>query len=154
MIVECTATELTPEQKTRLGTAFPREQARLLKKGIRYPVLGLQYDVGSILWGTGAWVQLPVAADRMVIAPLYLFEVVDGRPSRHWEIKLWEDGAITLWPFSFYKPYYHGDLEAGVPEVVEDFASVVEEVLAEIDSEQRKRTTFVQWPAPTSGAPR
>ncbi|MCK5799460.1 MAG: hypothetical protein KAI47_19850 [Deltaproteobacteria bacterium] len=160
MIVECQSVELTAQQKSNLGTGFSPVRARLLQVGNRYPVLGLQYDVASILWGTGAWIQVPIARDRLIFAPLYLFEITDPRPSRHWQVKQWPDGALTLWPLSFYRNYYHGDLEARVQEVIEDFSRVLDEILDEIAGEEtkdlasdgRRRSTF-EWPASEQETP-
>jgi hypothetical protein len=156
VIVECLRTELSSEENVRLGASFPPRQGRLLQVGNRYPVLGLQYDVGSIIWGTGAWVQVPVAVDRLLFAPLYLFEVFDARPSRHWQLKHWPDGAITLWPTLFYQEYFHGDLEVGKEQALETFSAVLAELIEEIeeldeldrrDSGESRRRTF-EWPTP------
>lgn len=154
MIVECIRTELSHEEKARLGASFSPRQGRLLQVGNRYPVLGLQYDVGSIIWGTGAWVQVPVAADRLLFAPLYLFEVFDARPSRHWHLKHWPDGAITLWPPPFYQEYFHGDLEVGKEQALETFSAVLEQLIEEIDeldradSERGARRRTFEWDSP------
>ncbi len=156
MIVECLRTELRHQEKARLGASFSPRQGRLLQVGNRYPVLGLQYDVGSIIWGTGAWVQVPIARDRLLFAPLYLFEIVDARPSRHWHIRHWPDGAVTLWPSSFYQEYFHGDLEVGKEQAIETFSTVLVQVIEEIDQLDRadsgepRRRTF-EWP--TSDSP-
>jgi hypothetical protein len=32
-----------------------------------------------------------------------------------------EDGAVTLWPHSFYHAHYHDHLSEGVTEAIEDF---------------------------------
>ena len=139
MIVRCLTTEMTPKQRSRLGASFPAERAAKLTADESYLVLGLQYDVGSIIWGTGAWVQLSVEPDRVLFAPLYLFELIDSRPSRLWDTRLWEDGSVTLWPPSFYREYYHDDLAAGDPDVVDDFRQVLAELAEESEVEPYKR---------------
>jgi hypothetical protein len=144
VIVRCTSIELTSAQRAKLGTAFPRDKAEQLTIDRDYVVLGLQYDVGSILWGTGAWVQLPLSQDKLLIAPLYLFEIIDPRPSPNWEIQLWEDGAITLWPADFYRDYFHGDLEAGKPDALRIYKRVLE---AEKKSNEARASRAPRWSA-------
>ncbi len=48
-------------------------------------------------------------------------------------MKMWEDGAITLWPPSFYKEFYHDHLSEGVPEVVHDFERIYSLLSAEYE---------------------
>jgi len=118
--------QLTPEQEARIGATFPPDAAELLTVGAQYLVIGLQYDVNSIIWGTGAWIQLQLPAERLLFAPLCLFDIVDGRPARLWHTRLWEDGSITLWPPPFYRDYFHDDIKGGVAAAVADLRRAVE----------------------------
>ena len=130
VVVSCVTTELTPAQRAKLGASFPEDEAALLTVGAGYVVIGLQYEVNSIIWGTGAWVQLPVA-ERIVCAPLCLFHLVDRRPSALWETRQWEDGSLTMWPPSLYRDYYHDDLRKGDLTVRQDFLAVCERLRQE-----------------------
>lgn len=54
-------------------------------------------------------------------APLELFKIKDGRVSRYWQVKVWGDGNLTIWPELFYKEYFHDDLSEGIEENVQAF---------------------------------
>ncbi|MCA9671074.1 MAG: hypothetical protein KC503_36000 [Myxococcales bacterium] len=124
MIVRCKQAQPSPEHIARHGKPFA--QPDVLEAGQEYVVLALQFEVESLIWGTGAWLQLPHEDKTMVFAPMCLFEIVDGRMSQHWEMRQWEDGSVTFWPLSFYADYYHDDLRAGKADVLEDFHQVWE----------------------------
>jgi len=112
--------------------------------GRRYVTLGLQHENASILWGTGAWVQIAVGAEQLLIAPLTLFTIVEPTPSRHWQVRLWSQGSLTLWPKVFYRSYFHADLEAGKPQALQSFQQLVHELETEARSAEG-RATFVGW---------
>lgn len=144
MIIECISRLLSPEQGAKLGASFPAERAELLEVGRRYVCLGLQYESASILWGTGAWVQIAVGADQLLVAPLALFTVVEPTPSTYWQVRLWKQGSLTLWPEAFYRNYFHADLEAGKAEARDAFQEMVR-VQEREARDAEKRITFVGW---------
>jgi len=124
MKVKCVQAYPTPEQIAKLGPDFLKRQTFGVTVGEEYLVLGLQFQINSTLFGTGVVIQFINDDGHIGFAPLYLFEIIDGRPSKYWEARFWEDGSLTLWPTSFYREYYHDDLSEDVPEVVEDFKRV------------------------------
>jgi hypothetical protein len=92
--------------------------------GKEYLVLGVETFVRSSMWGNSTAIQYMSDYEELAFAPLLLFEIVDGRVSGHWEMRMGENGSITLWPPSFYKEFYHDHLSDGVPDVVKDFGEV------------------------------
>ncbi|MDE3137295.1 MAG: hypothetical protein KGL59_12020 [Acidobacteriota bacterium] len=129
MIVRCKLSYPTEEQIARLGPEFFRRRTFGIEPGEEYVVLGLTVDVGSRHMGLGPWVQIYTrkhVVHAITFVPLCLFEVTDARVSQHWEVRFSEGGtAVTLWPPSFYRPYYHDDLSEDMPEAVADFERVV-----------------------------
>jgi hypothetical protein len=75
---------------------------------------------------------------HLVSAPLCLFEVVDSTASRYWQLRVRDDGTVTLWPASFYREYFHDDLSEGVLEVSQEFAQarklIESEAIGRVDS--------------------
>ena len=117
MKIRCIAELPNEEQAVRLGKNYsPGKQEFSLFIGKEYIVFGL-----SILDGA-TWVQILSDFGYLYSVPLCLFEITDGRVSRYWQARSYENGTLKLWPPSFYQDYYHDDLIEGVPEVVEDFA--------------------------------
>ncbi len=114
MVVTCRTARLDSAQLARVGRGFSASGAARLSAGKTHVVLGMQLEVDSLLWGTGAWIQIAAADAELLVAPLCLFDVVDGRVSAHWEARAWEDGSLTLWPPSFYAEYYRSDLARGM----------------------------------------
>lgn len=85
-------------------------------------MIGLTFSFGNI--GIGCFLENISDYGRLTSAPECLFETVDPRVSKFWELKLLDNGDILLWPPSFYQDYYHDDLSEGVPEIVSDFKRV------------------------------
>ena len=135
MKVKCVQPYPTPEQIERLGD-FHKKQAFGVTVGNVYLVLALEFHIKLPGFGTGVMIQFLDDDGHIGFAPLFLFEIVDGRPSKHWECRFRENGSLTLQPPSFYREYYHDDLSEDVPEVVEDFKRV--RALLESESEKPK----------------
>jgi len=123
MRVKCILNYPTPKQIERLGD-FYKNQAFGVTVGKEYLVFGLHFLIKCEGFGTGVQVQFLDDDGHLGFAPLFMFTIVDGRPSKYWEARFWEDGHLTLQPPSFYRDYYHDDLSEDVPEVVEDFKRV------------------------------
>ncbi len=124
MKVKCRFGYPTPEQIEKLGPDFYKNQRFGVTIGKEYIVLALQFQIRDPGFGTGVAIQFVNDSGNIGFAPMFLFEIVDGRASNYWEARFWEDGSLTFWPPSFYREYYHDDLSEGVPEVVEDFKRV------------------------------
>jgi len=123
MRVKCILEYPTDQHFERLGDLY-RRQAFGVTVGKKYVVLGVAFHINLPGFGTGVQIQFVNDNGNIGFAPLFLFEIIDGRPSRHWEARFDEDGSFQLQPSSFYKKYYHDDLSDGVEEVVEDFNRV------------------------------
>lgn len=102
-----------------------------------YPVVfGQEYTVYGIgAWDGVLWLEIEMQRDVVVTVPLFLFEIVDGKPSRLWEARVHEDGAFTLWPPSFYEEAYHDRLSDGKAPEVDDFRSIKQKLEVEELSE-------------------
>jgi hypothetical protein len=88
-------------------------------------VFGQEYTVfGLGVWDGITWVEIELSTEVVVSVPLFLFEILDGRPSRLWDVRLHEDGALTLWPPAFYEQYFHDRLSDGVEKAVRDFRTL------------------------------
>ena len=111
MRIKCLSVYPDEDLLKRLGDQFFRDQSFHITLG----------EVGSSRWGLGAYVQIESDFGGISFAPLELFKITDGRAPRFWEVRLWEGGAVTLWPPSFYRDYYHDDLSEEVLSVVTDF---------------------------------
>jgi hypothetical protein len=124
MKVRCISTYPNEEQLRRLGPHFNRRQTFGVSVGTEYLVLGIAVILESSSYGTGFYVNIQEDNGHFVHVPLCLCEITDGRLSKHWRAKVWEDGEVTLWPPSFYREYYVDDLSEGVSDVVADFRRV------------------------------
>lgn len=123
MIVRCLSTSPSQAQLQVLGPGFRRDRSFGLVEGREYLVLGLIVDATPQSDGRGAWVDILMEPEipTVISAPLSLFEILDPRASRHWEIRVSDEGMVRLWPSSFYREYYHSDLSDREPEIVKDF---------------------------------
>jgi len=123
MIVRCVSLYPTEAQIKFLGPGFLRDRSFGLVLEREYVVLGLTVDAAVESNGRGAWVEVLIEprVPTPVSVPLCLFEIVDSRASRFWEIQLSDNGVVRLWPPSFYHEYYHDDLSNRDPELVKDF---------------------------------
>src|SRR5882724_4361444 len=129
MKVRCISTYPNEEQMMKIGL-YPG-QSFGVTIGKEYLVVGLSFQLNSGIFGTGLCVNVVDDGNYFVTIPLCLFEVLDARASRHWRIHTWEDGNITLWPESFYAPYYVDDHNEDFPEVRADFKKVYSQLEAE-----------------------
>ncbi len=133
MKVKCILEYPTDQQIERLGD-FYGKQAFGVTIGKEYVVLGVAFHINLPGFGTGVQIQFHDDDGNLAFAPLFLFEIIDGRPSRYWVAQFYEDGRFKIQPLSFYKEYYHDDLSEGREEVVEDFNRVRK--LLEAESEE------------------
>lgn len=117
MRVQCTAEEPTLDQAKRLAIGkhyFPEKQVFHITTGKEYIVYGL-----SIMDGV-PWVEIITDYGNLASVPLLLFQVLDHRVSKYWEMRE-KDNYLLFWPSSFFQAYFHDDLSERVPHVVEDF---------------------------------
>lgn len=119
MKIRCVRLLPNRQQSKQLGKYYhPGKQVFEVAIGKEYIVFCLEVLDGM------AWVHFDSGSNRLSIAPLCLFEVIDGRVSQYWELRLWKDNNVLLRPPSFYKEFFHDDLAEGVPEIVAEFQKV------------------------------
>jgi hypothetical protein len=116
MIVECIALEPSLPQSARLGRAFRAgEQEFPLVVGRRYHVFGLQQI------GAGVWVYVATEARYLVLAPLCLFSIADGKLPAVWHAALDRDDELFLGFDAMMDPYFVDDLASGLPAATNAF---------------------------------
>jgi hypothetical protein len=123
MILRCISAYPNEGQIQLLGPGFPEKRSFAVVPGREYIVLGLIVDSSPHSDTRGAWVDVLMEPEipTIISVPLCLFEIVDPRVSRYWEIRVSPEGNIRLWPSSFYREYYHSDLSDRDLEIVKDF---------------------------------
>lgn len=133
MLARCVAEAPNADQIVLLGknhragfTEYPVEHGRV------YLVMGVGF------WDGVTWFEIAPSPRTLVSVPSFLFEIVSGTPSRHWEARVHSDGAFTLWPVSFYHEYYHDHLSEGLTDAVEDFKHVT--TLLEVEENRSRRS--------------
>jgi hypothetical protein len=120
MIIRCISSEPSEEQARKLGVGknyFPGRQEFGLIIGEDYLVFGLTMVDGE------PWADILLSpVDYLHSVPLCLFEIIDKRVSKYWEIGLGPKGNLIIRPSSILnQPYYFDDLSNSVPDVVDDF---------------------------------
>ena len=123
MIVRCISSHPSDAQIQSLGPGFRKNREFGVVIGREYLVLGLTVNVTSQTMGNGAWVDILMEPDipTVVSVPLSLFEILDARVSRYWELRASDLGTITLWPPSFYRESFLEDVSDRATEAVEEF---------------------------------
>lgn len=135
MIVKCVAALPTREQAERLGDHYRAgKQAFGIVPGKEYVVFGIK------MLGGEPWLEIidpDTHPGYLYGVPLILFEFVDSRVSALWEARVSKGGELKLAPPSLLQDYYHDDLFEGVPEVVDDFLCVREQLEKEAAVQRR-----------------
>lgn len=134
MRAKCISEYPTKQQIDKLGD-FYRQQSFGVTVGKEYVVLGITFHINLRGFGTGVQIQFVNDDGNVGFAPLFLFKIIDGKPSRYWEGQFDEDGSFQLQPLSFYKKYYHDHLSEGIDEIVGDFNRVRD--MIEIEDKER-----------------
>lgn len=126
MRVQCLSTYPDDSLLAMLGPGVnPNRRYYGLTLYNQYVVLGLTFMADVRMSEIGPFVEVRSDEDDALQAPLGLFNIIDPRVSRYWEVRSQADQSVTLWPASFYgDPYYHDHLSEGVAEIVEDFKRV------------------------------
>jgi hypothetical protein len=136
MKVKCVAQQLKEEQYYMLGKNPIAKGHYSITSGKEYTVFGLSFLFGSD--GNGCFIQILSDYEHLITVPIALFEIVDKRLSVLWELKIFNDGDVTLWPPSFYRDYYHDDLSEDIPDVVLDFKDLKVIILNEFHRDNEK----------------
>jgi hypothetical protein len=96
-----------------------------------YLILGLQFAIGSDIYGTGVLFDIEDDAGRCVSVPSSLFEITDATASKWWLARQNERGWFKLWPEEFYTDYFHDDLSEDVAVCVRKFQDVKQRLESE-----------------------
>ncbi|WP_316812829.1 hypothetical protein [Pedobacter heparinus] len=129
MKIKCIAIKLEKDQLILLGKYGNAKNHFSVSIGKEYIVFGLTFRFEE--FGSGCFVEILSDNNHLIQVPILLFNMIDPRPSKHWEIKQFSEKLITFWPPSMYKDFYHDDLSEDVPDVVEDFLEVKKKILFE-----------------------
>ncbi len=131
MRVKCTSRELTEEQRLLFKTPPLFRSRYQISIGKEYIVLGISLVVNSPVYGNMVLLEMVNDAGIYLSIPAALFEIIDNRCSSFWEARLYENGAVAMWPPEFYETYFHDRLSDNVPEIREIFESVLQKMKAE-----------------------
>lgn len=134
MVIRCIAAAPSREQSFRLGAAFePNKMDFGLESGRRYVVLGLTAAHGAV------WADIETGSGWPVTAPLMLFEVLDPRPSRHWNVIYERDESLALLPAQLSESTFVSRLADGDPLAVAAYSELCIAMSreAEMDSDDR-----------------
>jgi hypothetical protein len=132
MRLKCLARELTVEQRklTNAPALFaPRFQ---ITEDRVYLVLGISFLLNSSVYGNCCLFTIQDDAGRCVSVPNVLFEITDGRVSKHWIARTNEQINLTLWPEEFYSDFFHDRVTDGDRSALEDLKAVVDRFEAEV----------------------
>jgi hypothetical protein len=125
MLLRCVAIAPTHEQLKELGETWGLSETLHMTPGDEYVALGLEF------WKGVLWVDIAENDRTVVSAPLFLFEIIDGQLSRHWDARREQNGALRLWPQLFFERAFHDRLSNGDPQLVAQFEALRMEIEAE-----------------------
>ena len=131
MKTKCISRELTEEQRLLFKVPALFRSVYQISIGREYLVLGISFAISSPVYGTTALLEIVDDPGHCLSVPAALFKIVDSQCSSFWEARFYEDGAVTMWPSEFYRPYFHGDLSNGDPQARKIFESVLTKMQAE-----------------------
>jgi hypothetical protein len=133
MIVKCISIYPSEEQIQRLGPGFWRNREFGVVIGREYLVLGMTMKADAQSSGNGVWVEILMEPDipTIVPVPICLFEIVDSRVSRHWEVRAQPDGSVALEPPAFFRSSFLPAIADRVTDAVEEFWKIQQLIEAE-----------------------
>lgn len=140
MIVKCLTAYPDENQLQRLGPGFLRNHDIYVTVGREYVVLGLTINVDSLTMGIGAWIDVLMEPDipTVIPVPLCLFEIIDPKVSRYWEVRVLSEGFVIFEPPSFSRKSFLENVSDRIPEAVEEFWHVYSLVETEATGGMRK----------------
>jgi hypothetical protein len=131
MLAICTSVTSTLEQKELMGKPYSHSDFHI-SEGRKYVIFGLTFTSNGTKSNV-CFLQIISDYGHLISVPIFLFDIVDKKVSKYWELKIFQDKGIALWPPSFYKEFYHDDLFEGVDEIVKDFKVVKANIEAEFN---------------------
>lgn len=120
MIVKCISNKLEKKDFEKYS------ESRVYQESEYHFVIGKSYLVyGITIKSKYLILQIYDDCAHLVFAPLDIFEIIDARVSKYWEVRVnTTDNYTALWPKIFYKEYFHDDLAEGLLEITESFNEV------------------------------
>lgn len=125
MRARCATSRLQSARRSRGGDLIRTEHD--LVPGREYLVFGLS------VWRSEVWLEVESDGGFLYSVPLSEFDLVKGRPSRYWELRVESDGVTTLWPPELRTPFFHADLAEREPTAVAAFAKLKRQLEVEGD---------------------
>lgn len=119
MVIKCISIKPSSSQKELLPQAYLNSDFHITNDK-EYIVLGISFMLDSSV-GRFSMVEIVNDYGHLASVPLFLFEIINSNVSKYWEIKIFNEFIIALWPEPFYKEYFHDDLSENIEEVVNDF---------------------------------
>src|ERR1700723_2281480 len=101
MKVRCLSKSLTDDQRLSLGISGPARPRYQITVGAIYIVFSMSLAQKSDYFGSCPFVDVIDDGARLIPIPLCLFEIVDGRPSKYWEISSDNECNLRIWPKEF-----------------------------------------------------
>jgi len=137
MRLRCKPSVMNAETEVRRLAKRPRRDRNSydLTVGRQYVALGLGF------WDEQVWVEIATEGDLIAPVPLLEFEIVDGRLSAFWKTRLDADGAVRMWPASFFQDNFHSRLADREPSALTEFARVRELLEAEDEGKINRLVT-------------
>src|SRR5258705_244668 len=124
MKVRCLAKRPTMDQVKQFGLDPRIDNSSHVTPGQCYTVLAITACGVASQFRSGVYLDLVDDYGRWSESPLFLFDIVDTRPSKFWVARKFPDSTLALWPESFFQEFYHDLLTDGDPKFVADFERV------------------------------
>ena len=92
-----------------MGRIDPDRRTFGVEVGRQYLVFGMEFRQCIV------WVQVEVAPNELISAPMALFDLTDPTVPDLWEASVADDGGLTLWPAALKTPGFHERILSGDP---------------------------------------
>ena len=130
MTVKSIKNLLLHEDKIRLQGTHYANQDYHITIAKEYLVLGLTFD--TIKNESMCLVEHVSDFGHIVSSPLFMFEITENTTSKFWEMKIWDDRSITLFPKLLYEECFHDKHSDGILDVVQRFNSLYSDMKEEV----------------------
>lgn len=130
MKVRCIRNIIDEELEEKVGLPKgegPRDYSSRITIGKEYTVLSVSHFLDSgFYYGYYPVLDIKDDAGTLSSLPLFLFDVIDDRPSKYWHFSYDRERKVcAMSPKSFIEEeFYHDDLSEGFPEIEADFERV------------------------------
>jgi hypothetical protein len=128
MKVRCIQTEINKDKKSLFGIDADFDPCFQITIGKECTVFGISIIHGKS--GYSGLVMYEILDDvrsYCISMPHCLFEIIDGRASSYWEIRI-NNEDITIWPEDFFCDYFFDDLSDGEPLARKKFNEILKKM--------------------------